>query len=118
VKKPASIVLCAAALSSLALAFVLAALAAALTGAGPSPHILEPAAVAVFAAMAISWSHALAHLRPRGDGDGDDWRRGFDDDDPLAPDSGPSGFTIDWAAFERDFAAYVQGRFAPALALA
>jgi hypothetical protein len=100
----------AAVLPTLALPFALAGFGAAMTGSGVSPQVMTAVLLFVAAAIAIPWSQVLARWREkrRADDDNDDfWRRDPRDDDPRSPAGGSGGRAIDWGAFERDFAAYV-----------
>lgn len=111
--KSALLTVRASVLCALAVPFVLAAFAAATTSHDPPLVIMAPILALVVLAAIACWSRAIPHLRHRRrpDEDGDDqWPRGGDDDDPRRPDGGPDGPTVDWSAFERDFAAYVRAR--------
>ena len=94
--------------SALVLPFGLAGLAAGLTDHQPSVDVVAPI-VALAALISIAcWSQVLVHWRdPDGPDDDDPWRRGNGPDDFTPPDGSSDGPSIDWAAFEREFAAYV-----------
>ena len=101
---------------ALALPFVLAAFAAALTNHEPPPEIMAPILPLVLGVVVVCWAPVIVHWRAERHVDDDDdgpWRSGGADDDPRLPGGGSGGPTIDWNAFERDFAAYVRARERP-----
>ncbi|HEX3977982.1 MAG TPA: hypothetical protein VHW96_17060 [Solirubrobacteraceae bacterium] len=95
--------------SGLALPFCLAGLAAAATSREPPMDVIAPiVALAVLVSLAC-WSRVIARWRdPDGPDDDDPWRHGGGPDDSTPPDGSSGGPAIDWTAFERDFAAYVE----------
>ena len=94
--------------SALALPFVLAGLAAAMTNREPPLGAIAPVVALATLISVACWARVLKNWRDSdGTDDGDDpWRRGGPDD-RRPPDGGSDGPSIDWTAFERDFAAYV-----------
>ena len=96
--------------SALVLPFCLAAFAAALTSGQPPLEIMAPILAVLVCVLAVCWARVAPHWRPQRGPDDDDepWRRDGSEDDPRLPDGGAGGPEIDWPAFERDFAAYVQ----------
>jgi len=94
--------------SALALPFGLAGLAAGATSHEPPLSVILPI-VALAALVSIAcWSRVVKHWRDPGSPDDDDpWRRGGGPSDFSPPDGSSDGPSIDWAAFEREFAAYV-----------
>jgi hypothetical protein len=94
--------------SALVLPFGLAGLAAGITSHEPPLDVIAPI-VAVAALVSIAcWSRVLIHWRdPDGPDDDDPWRRDRGPDDGNPPDGSSDGPSIDWTAFEREFAAYV-----------
>ena len=95
--------------SALALPFGLAGLAAGATSHEPPLGAVLPI-VALAALVSIAcWSRVVIHWRdPDGPDDDDDpWRRGDGPNDRTPPDGSSDGPSIDWAVFEREFAAYV-----------
>jgi hypothetical protein len=97
---------------ALALPFVVAAFAAALTNHEPPPEIMAPILALVLGAVVVCWARVIVHWRAerRPDDDDDPWRSGGADEDPRLPGGGSGGPAIDWNAFERDFAAYVRAQ--------
>ena len=93
--------------SALALPFVLAGLAAAMTNREPPLGAIAPVVVLATLVSVACWTRVLKNWRdPDGTDDDDPWRRGGPDD-RRPPNGGSDGPSIDWTAFERDFAAYV-----------
>lgn len=93
--------------SALALPFVLAGLAAAMTNREPPLGAIAPVVALAMVVSIACWTHVLKNWRdPGGPDDDDPWRRGRPDD-RRPPSGGSDGPLIDWTAFERDFAAYV-----------
>ncbi|HTU97022.1 MAG TPA: hypothetical protein VMF14_14345 [Solirubrobacteraceae bacterium] len=94
--------------SALALPFVLAGLAAAMTSHEPPLGLIAPIVVLAALVSIACWSRVLIHWRdPEGPDDEDPWRRGRGPDDGNPPDGDVDGPAIDWTLFEREFAAYV-----------
>jgi hypothetical protein len=93
--------------SALALPFVLAGLAAAMTSHEPPLAVIGPAVALASLVSIACWTRVLRNWRDPDPPDNDDpWRRGGGPDSGR-PDGGAGGPAIDWTAFERDFAAYV-----------
>jgi hypothetical protein len=101
---------------ALALPFVVAAFAAALSNHEPPPEVMAPILALVLGVVVGCWARVIAHWHAerRPDDDDDPWRYDSSDADPRLPGGGPGGPAIDWDTFERDFAEYVQARERPA----
>jgi hypothetical protein len=95
-------------MSALALPFGLAGLASAMTSHEPPVSVIAPI-VALAALVSIAcWSRIVTHWRdPDGPDDDEPWRRDAGPDDFTPPDGSCDGPSIDWRAFEREFASYV-----------
>jgi hypothetical protein len=94
-------------MSALALPFGLAGLASAMTSHEPPVSVIAPI-VALAALVSIAcWSRIVTHWRdPDGPDDDEPWRHGDGPDGFTPPDGSSDGPSIDWRAFEREFAAY------------
>lgn len=94
--------------SALALPFGLAGLAAAMTNHQPPLDVIAPIVALAALVFIACWARVLVHWRdPDGPDDDDPWRRGGGPDGVTPPDGSSDGPSIDWTAFEREFAAYV-----------
>jgi hypothetical protein len=100
---------------ALALPFVAAAFAAALTNHEPPLEVMAPILALVVTIVVVCWARVIVHWRAerRPDDDDDPWRPGGAGDDPRLPGGGSGGPAIDWDVFERDFAAYVRAQERP-----
>ncbi len=94
--------------SALALPFVLAGLAAAMTSHEPPVGAIAPVVALATLVSVACWTRVLKNWRgPDGPDDDDPWRRGGGPSDITPPEGGSDGPAIDWGLFEREFAAYV-----------